>query len=109
MNYTESSTFQTKSGESFFGKYIAESVSSYPWGPNFHHKQGGAGVPEFVKVDLLDAYVILEIGMFQPDYKGAELASPESVSIMSALIQNKWFGYKDKMGNLVRLLTFVEL
>ena len=107
MNYTESSAFQTKSGQSLFGKYVADSVSSYPWGPNVHQQQGRA-VPEFVIVDLLDAYVILEIGMFQPVYEGTELASPESVSIMSALIQNKWFEYKDKMGNLVRLLTFLE-
>ena len=100
MNYTESSAFQTKSGHSFSGKYVAESVSHFPWGPKAH-QQNTLKVAEFVKVDLLDTYIIQEMEMVQPTYQGKKLASPESVSILSAIISDHWLEYKDNSGNLV--------
>ena len=108
MNYTESSAFRTKSGHSLSGKYVAESLSQFPWGPRAP-QQNIPRTVEYVRVDLLDTYIILEFGMVQPVYEGARLASPESVSILSAIIRNKWLQYKDRTGNLVLCFSVLRL
>ena len=107
MNFTESSAFQTESGTTFYGKYIAGSISSFPWGPK--PDQNAGKMAEFVNVDLLHIYIIKEIEMIQPVYEGNKLANPESVSITYAVSPNEWLVYKNSSGNMVFFKNYHSL
>lgn len=106
MNYTESSSFKTKTGAVFSGRYVAESISVFPWGPS-RNQENLSKNSEFVQVDLLDIYIINEIELIQPKYGNTKLKSPENLTLLSSLLPNQWFEYKDKTGKVVLLYIFL--
>eukprot|EP00794_Sanderia_malayensis_P015979 gene15979-17589_t len=76
LSYLESSYYTTVNGQSkFLGKYIAEPISTFPWGPDVK-AEFNSPYQEYVEVNLKEAYFLTAVKTFIPMYASRSLDMP---------------------------------